>query len=239
MDFNQFTDELNLQSKVLSIIRKNGVEPECPVKSGCALRVLNNVMQGETVRLSLDAISCNGGKGGFGFTDEAMRMPGGYGCFISYGSKEDGAPHGMRLKQNPELAKQGAQSQPKGVMEGFSIIEIKPFQEADDPDLVTIFAAPDQLAALTLLYGFRRIGEDHTIFPGGSGCSTIFRLPFAELGKEAPRAVIGNADVSSRVYFDAGAFFFTISGTAFKQMLEDAGESFLIASAWRGVKKRL
>jgi len=40
------------------------------------------------------------------------------------------------------------------------------------------------------------------------------------------------------VYFDANAFFFTLSGPAFNQMLEDAGESFLIAPAWKGIKKR-
>ena len=239
MNFGEFAKELHIEGRVLSIKRMNDVMPENPISSGCALRVLNHVMAGETVRLTLDSLSCNGGKSGFGFDDGLMKLPGGYGHFVSYGSDEENAPAGMRLKCDPELAERGALAAPKGVMDGFSAIEIKPYEEGDEPDLVTVFATPDQLAALNLLFGFRRIGDDLIFFPAGSGCYSIFRLPFAELLKAQPRAVIGNADISSRVYFDANSLFFTVSGPAFRQMLEDSGESFLIANAWKGIKKRL
>ncbi|MDR1621197.1 MAG: DUF169 domain-containing protein, partial [Synergistaceae bacterium] len=129
MDFREFARELGIVGKVLSITRKNGVKTYCPVTKGCALRVLNDAMAGETVCLSEDVVPCNGGKYGFGFSDASMRVPGGYGHFISYGAGE-GFPAGMRLKCDPELAERDALAKPKGVMDGYSAIEIKPFEES-------------------------------------------------------------------------------------------------------------
>jgi len=238
MDYAEFASELGITGKVLSITRTNGGDVSNPCKENCAFLALNNAFQGETIRLSEDAIRCPGGKGGFGFADGLADMPGGYGHFLSYGAGE-GAPPGMRLKQTPELAEQGALESPQNVMDGCSVIEIKGFEDSDEPDLVTILATPDQLSALNLLFHYRRLESDITYFPAGSGCSSVFRLPFAELKSKNPRAVIGNADVSSRPGFPENSFFFTVSGEAFKQMISDADESFLTASAWKRLKSRI
>ena len=237
MEFQKFADEMGIAGKVLSIKRTNGAAYN-PGKENCALLSLNYVLNGETIRLSVDAVRCFGGKSGFGFIDGPMNVPGGYGHFLSYGAGE-GAPPGMRLKASPELAEQGALAAPRNVMAGNSIIEIKPFEESDDPDLVSILSTPDQLSALNQLFHFRKVTDDDTYFPTGSGCSSIFRMPFAELRSESPRAVIGNCDISSRPGFPADSLFFTVSGEAFRQMLADADESFLIAHAWKKLKKRI
>ena len=238
MDFEGLAAELGIKEKVLSIIRTNGVQTHCPGNENCTFLALNYALQGETIRLSEDSVRCFGGKGGFGFSDGEMKVSGGYGHFMSYGAG-DGSPPGMRLKQSPEIADEGALASPKNVMDGNTIIEIKPFEEKDEPDLVTILCAPDQLSALNLLFNYRKTENDTTYFPTGSGCSSVFRLPFAELSKEKPRAVIGNADISSRPGFPADSLFFTVSGEAFKQMLCDADESFLIAAAWKKLKGRI
>ena len=145
----------------------------------------------------------------------------------------------MRLKRNPAIAGQGNTNTPKNVMDGYSHMEIKPFQESDEPELVTILVNADQLSALNMLFHFGRTDNDITFFPAGSGCSTIFLLPFAELRKKEPRAVIGNADITVRTNFEADTLFFTVSGKAFKEMLQDADESFLITPAWDKLKERL
>ena len=238
MEFKKFAAELRITGKVLSITRTNGGQAYCPGNENCAFLALNYALQGEVIRLSEDTVRCFGGKGGFGFNDGGMAVPGGYGHFISHGAGE-GSPPGMRLKQNPEIAEQGALLSPKGVMNGYSIIEIKPFEESDEPDIVTVLATPDQLSALNLLYHFQKIESDLTFFPTGSGCSSVFRLPFAELRSENPRAVIGNADISSRPGYPADSLFFTVPGEAFRQMLCDADESFLIARAWEKLKGRM
>jgi len=237
MDFIEFAAELGITGKVLSIKRTDG-EAYCPGSGNCTFLALNYAFRGETIRLSEETVRCFGGKGGFGFSDGPMQVPGGYGHFVSSGAGE-GAPPGMRLKITPELAEQGALATPRDVMDGKSIIEIKPYEESDEPDLVTVLATPDQISALNLLFNFRKTENDATYFPAGSGCSSVFRMPFSELRKENPRAVIGNADVSSRPGFPADALFFTVSGDMFKQMLGDADESFLIASAWSKLKDRI
>ena len=238
MNFQEFEHKLNITGKTLSITRKNDVEPYCPIKSGCTISVLNNAMAGETIRLSEGVLSCPGAGRGFGFSDAPMEIPGGFGHFASYGAGE-GFPPGLRLMRDPELAEQSASAQPKGVMKGFSIIEIKPFEESDSPDLVTVMANSSQLSALNLLFHFRRLGDDLTIFPTGSGCFSLFRLPFSRLDSNNPRAIIGNADISSRPHFGADTLFFTVPGTVFREMLSDADESFLATSSWEKIRQKM
>jgi len=237
MEFQAFAAELGIAGKTLSITRKQSGEAYNPITEGCALRALNNAMDGETIVLSKDNIQCPGGLYGFGFQDE-VKIPGGYGYFISYGAG-DGFPPGMRLKSDPEIAERGARNAPKNVMDGYSYIEIKPYKQSDKPDLVTIQVNPDQLSALNMLFYFSKHCNDATIFPAGSGCSSVFLLPFAELRSGDPRAVIGNADITARGYFEADTLFFTVSGKAFADMLFDADESFLITQAWNKMKSRI
>ena len=237
MEFQAFAAELGIVGKVLSITRKQSGEAYNPVREGCALRALNNAMDGETIILSRDNIQCPGGLYGFGFQDD-VKIPGGYGHFISYGAG-DGFPPGMRLKRNPEIAERGSRNAPKNVMDGYSYIEIKPYRQNDDPDLVTMQVNPDQLSAMNMLFYFGKDCADATVFPAGSGCSTVFLLPFAELRSSNPRAVIGNADITARDYFKADTLFFTVSGKAFAEMLRDADESFLTMPAWNKLKSRI
>ena len=238
MNYREFADELGIAGKVLSIKRTNAGHVNCPGNERCTFLVLNRAFQGETVRLTAETVGCFGGKSGFGFVDGLMKVPGGYGNFISSGAGE-GFPTGMRLKCTPQLAEHSALAAPQEVMEGFSVIEIKGYEDSDDPDLVTILSNPDQLSALNLLFHYSRQESDHTFFPNGSGCSSVFRLPFAELRSENPRAVIGNADISSRPGFAADTLFFTVSGEAFRQMLSDADESFITLPTWKKLKDRL
>ena len=238
MEFERFADELCISGSVLSIKRIGETQAYCPGNENCAFLALNYAFRGETIRLSADSIRCFGGKGGFGLVDSKMEVPGGYGHFVSYGAGE-GAPPGMRLKASPELAEQGELVSPRDVMDGMTMIEIKPFEESDAPDLVTVLSTPDQLAALNLLFHFRKVENDATFFPAGSGCSSVFRLPFAELRSDNPRAVIGNADVSSRPGFPPDTLFFTVPGEVFKEMLRDADESFLTAAAWKRLRERI
>ncbi|MCL1802628.1 MAG: DUF169 domain-containing protein [Eubacteriaceae bacterium] len=238
MNFNEFAQELGIEGKAMSITRIHEAEPNAPYKEGCAFRSLKHAMEGEQICLSEEDIKCFGGKIGFGFSDGPMQVPGGYGSFVSYGAGE-GFPAGMRLKKTPELAEQGSEDIPKSTMEGYKYIQIKPYEEGDSPDLVTICANPTQLSALTLLYGYRLPGNDNAVMLSGSACSSVFQMAFAEQKKDAPKAVIGNTDVSVRQNFDSGTFFFTVSGEAFANMLEDAGESFLIAAAWKRLKETI
>ncbi|MDL2261001.1 DUF169 domain-containing protein [Methanimicrococcus sp. OttesenSCG-928-J09] len=239
MNHKELLQELNLQTHILAITRKNTVEAADPVKAGCTLRGLNKVLNdGETIVLSAKTTSCRGGNRGFGFDDELPPTPGGVGWFLSCGRGE-GFPAGERIKATPEIGEQMLLNQPMNVLNGNEFIEIKPYEDGDEPDIVSFLINPDQLAALVTLFSYRSIDYDNVIAPMLSGCASLFRIPFGELEREKPRAVIGNMDIFSRPHFPKETVFITVPGAAFKSMLSDADECFFIAPIWKGIKKRL
>jgi uncharacterized protein (DUF169 family) len=230
--------ELKLSAPFVSMNRIQEESGDSPVIAGCAMRVLQDVFQGRRVVLTMDAISCRGGRIGFGFLDGLADIPGGMGYFLSIGRGE-GFRAGERLKCCPEVAEASILNQPRAVMKGFDALEIKPYEAGEPPDLALALVNADQLSALTILYSYRTADFDRVIMPMSSGCASIARIPLGELRGNAPRAVIGNSDVMSRQYFDRETFFFTMPGRCFDEMLRDADTSFLFAPMFAGVKKRL
>ena len=238
MTHEELARELALAAPFVAITRIKGGIGDSPVKKGCTLRVLNDVFAGRRVVLTIDEMSCRGARIGFGFFDGLSDIPGGMGYFLSVGRGE-GFPPGERLKCSPEIAEAMIRNQPRAVLDGFDAIEIKPYRTGDTPDLVLALVDPDRLSAMTILYTYRTSAFDSVIMPMSSGCASVARIPFGELGNAVPRAVIGNGDVMSRQYFDPGTFFFTMPGKRFAEILEDADQSFLFAPMFSGVKKRL
>lgn len=238
MDFTEFAKTIGITGHVISIIKTNDCELTKDLKGGCTLASLNRVLKGETICIAKDSGPCRGGNAGFGFVDGLPEIPGGIGHFLSCGRGE-GYPKGEQIKVSVEVGEQMISNQPTKVMEGSSKICLKPYEDADEPDTVTILADPDQLATLIHIFGFERSEYDNVIAPMTSGCASIFRIPFAEAMKEKPRAVIGNVDVFSRPHFDKNTFFFTVPGKEFKKMISNASKSVITAHTWNGIKKRM
>ena len=229
---------LKIQTGFLSIKRASLPCPAVYTEKGCALGLLNRAFAGETLWFSGENVTCPGAAVNFGFADGLPNVPGGFGHFVSRGRGE-GFPPGERVKCSPEVGEKMLLGQPQDVMDGYDAIRVKPYAPEDDADTVTALVTPDQLSALIHIFCFRKTGYDDVIAPMVSGCASIFRVPFGELKKEAPRAVIGNVDVFSRSRFAAETFFFTVSGRDFSQMLTDAGDSVLAARIWKGLEARL
>ncbi|MDR3122405.1 MAG: DUF169 domain-containing protein [Treponema sp.] len=241
MTHTDLAKELKLEKPFIAITRKTVSKEtleDFPVKNGCTLRILNDVMAGKRLVLTEERSSCSGGRSGFGFHDGPSEMPGGIEYFLSRGRGE-GYPPGEKLKDSPETAKKMAGAGPHQVLGPHNALEFKPYETGDDPDLVTVLATADQLAAFVNLYTFRTGAWENVIMPMTSGCASIVRIPFGELRNEEPRAVIGNADITARFFFDKDKVFFTVAGTKFSEMLADADDSFIFAPAFAGVKKRL
>lgn len=238
MNNKELSDHLKLENKVLSIRRTKDKHPAHDDKKGCNLRLLNNVMSGETITITQNSTSCRGANNGFGFIDGLPDIPGGFGNFITKG-KGEGFPPGERIKCSIAVAEQMILTQPTNVMEDFTAIEVKLFDEDSPSDLVAILVNPDQLSALVHLFNYRKHEYDQVIMPMSSGCASLFRIPFGELLSGRRRAVIGNADIFSRPHFEKDTVFFVIDREIYEEMLEDADESFLISPIWNGVKKRL
>ncbi len=234
----ELIDRLKLHGKVLSIKRMEETAQDPVKQKGCALYALKKALEGETVFVSQDGLGCRGAAKGFGFSDEIPDIPGGAGHFLSYGGGE-GAPPGERIKCSPELGERLFAIQPTHVMDGYKCIRVKPYEDEDDADTVTALATADQLSLLIHLFSFRKAILDEVYAPMVSGCASVFRLPFGEIEREAPRGVIGNVDLFARSGFDRGTFFFTITGKDFATVVRDAEESVLAAPIAKKVLQRL
>ena len=238
MNYNELCDELKLCHGFLSIERINMKETPSYSATGCSLSLLKKAFEGETLHLSRGNMACPGAATGMGFADGLPPIPGGFGFFISSGRGE-GFPPGERVKCSPDVGERMLLQQPQGVLGEFDCICVKPYEQGAGKDIMTTLVTPDQLSALIHIFCYRKSGFDNVIAPMSSGCASVFRIPFGELRRDEPRAVIGNIDVFSRPHFAADTVFFTVSGKDFDNMLADAGESVLAAHIWKGVKSRL
>jgi uncharacterized protein (DUF169 family) len=205
---------------------------------GCSLTALRAAAKGEVVFLSKEMPGCPGMKSGMGFTD-IPNIPGGIEYFLSCGRGE-GFPQGERLKKTPEVAKSYYGALPKDVMNNKFII-FKPLEESDKDkaSLVTFLVNPDQLSALITLHAFEADSLDTAYMPMSSGCSTIVKIPLAEIKKDNPRAIVGLVDIFARPLFDADILAFTVSHKEFERMESYARDCFFQVETWRGIKERL
>ena len=238
MGNSKLSGTLNMKNGFLSIKRVSMAAVEAYTEKGCTLKMLHRAFAGETLYLNTENITCNGAAAGFGFVDGLPNIPGGFGHFISYG-RGKGFPPGERVKCSPETGEAMFLNQPKDVMDGLNAVCIKPYEPNDGADIVTALVTPDQLSTLIHIFCFRKAEYDNVIAPMTSGCASVFRIPFGELKRAEPRAVIGNIDVFSRPHFDKDMFFFTVSGKDFETMLADTDESVITAPIWKGVQSRL
>ncbi|MGI6362013.1 MAG: DUF169 domain-containing protein [Bacillota bacterium] len=239
MKMVDFLKELQLQGKALSIILTNKLNENWQHQNkGCSLKLLNLALEGKPVLFSAENVSCSGAASGLGLVDTPTPMPGGMGAFLSQGAGE-GFPPGLRIKANAKIAEEMSDKQPKNVVDGHKYIVVKPYEDGDNPTLVTFLINCDQLAALTVLFLYRKSAYDRVYAPMSSGCASIFRIPLGENKSADPRAVIGNIDLSSRPFFAKDTLFFTVNNQDLQKMLVDADHCFFKSPSWQPLKKRL
>lgn len=241
MQIKEFQSVFKLEGNVLGIRRVKGCLSSNGAMLGnsCAVWALNHALNGETIIFTAENSTCRGGLTGMGFRDGLPPTPGGFGRFISSGG--EGCPPAQRLYHSPEAGEKMILNQPQRIMEGYDGIEVKPYEDGDEPELVTIFCDADRLSAMCFLFNFGKDSNqyDMVIVPTVSGCASIFRVPFGELRRAEPRAVVGLTDLNARVGFAPGLMMLTVSGKDFKRMLEDADESFGKTKLWQTVRGRL
>lgn len=239
MNYQDFTDELQLHNKIFTIKRISVSDVTEKHTGGCTLALTKQAMAGERIVVTSETASCKGALAGFGLSDDMPNIPGGFGNFIASG-KGEGFPQGERIKKTPELGEAMLFGQPKNVNNGCNAIELWTYEHAQDPDLVSALVTPDQLSALIHLFNYEKPDYDNVIMPMSSGCASVVRIPLGELKKGSDaRAVVGGVDVFSRPHFAEDTFFFTIPAKQFETMLLNADESVLASPIWRGVRKRV
>ncbi len=213
-------------------IVKPGTGPRCVI-GGIA-----KTQKSESLAYSLESVQCAGGKKYLGFSAD-IAMPN-FEYFISCGIP--GKVEGERYKKTPELVKKYMKNQAAALPAPAKYIVFKRWDnldEADTPEVVIFFAAPDVLSGLFTLAVFDETAEDAVIAPFGSGCGSIVQYPYQEAKSARPRAVIGMFDVSARPFVAKDVLAFAAPMTKFARMVDNMEESFLITPSWKAVQKRI
>ena len=139
----------------------------------------------------------------------------------------EGFPSGERIKKTPEIAKAYFDNDDRDVLKPYNAYKVTSYKEGLDAEVVWMFATPDQLSVLSILYEFRSSdSRDDYIVSFASVCGSLFLQPFAQLKLKHPRAVIGCTDIAARPYIDKNLLSLAIANEKFKEMLEDTSECF-------------
>ncbi|MDL2271332.1 DUF169 domain-containing protein [Methanobrevibacter sp. OttesenSCG-928-I08] len=239
MNFEEFTKCLKLENKILSITLSNEEdESYMDPKYSCIIQDIDKLPQNTTLKISNDNLKCPGAGCGSGFNDTTPNIPGGFGYFLSYG-KGEGYIEGERIKESPEIAEEMFENQPKNVLKENKFILVKHFEESDSPTSVLMKVNPDQLSVLIYLFDFQSPDYDPVYASVSAGCASVFRMPLHEAFSASKRGVIGNLDIASRIYTDKNEVYFTVPGTEFFKMINNAGDSLLITKEWDRIRNRM
>lgn len=110
-------------------------------------------------------------------------------------------------------------------------------EEGETPDLVFIFANPDQLSVLVILSGYYRGKALNVIAPFASACQSIL-LAYQEMGKEFPNAIMGYFDISQRRNIPKELLSITVPYKMFKELESGAVDGCMETSAWEKIQNR-
>lgn len=106
------------------------------------------------------------------------------------------------------------------------------------PDLVYVFAAPDQLSALVTMLGSHNGRALNTLAPFGAACHSIVYAA-AQMEKDEPMAIMGLFDISQRKPNLANYLSLTMPYSLWEDLGRDLEKSCLTTHAWKEIEKRL
>lgn len=244
MSFSEFEKEMSLQNQVMAITQVHKEDYEPTHLFGCIYKNLHRVFDGRTMVLSIGSCSCEGFENNCGFKDETPQIPGGFGLFLSKGSDQRWTPDGERFKCGPEMAYAMFNCLPKDVMKSdergrFDALKFEPYREGLKCDVVVCFCNADQMSAAIMLHGYDKPEHDRVVATTASGCASMTRIPFAEMNREKPRAVITGNDIAQRKLMDENKLAIAFTGPEFEKMMTYTGECFFHSPVWKAVRKRL
>jgi uncharacterized protein (DUF169 family) len=242
---SRISRELKLQFSPVAILFSND-RPDKAIqfvkgKWGCVVSLLTAASREKTAVVDRETCGCLGGKVGLCFGDAYRDFEGGIDYFLSTGRGE-GYREGEAYIRTPELARTKIAQMPIADIP-FTYVIFKPLEKViekeETPILVSFYANPDQISALTVLANYGLPGIDNVIVRFGAGCHSICMLPFHESLQPQPRAVMGMFDISARPHVPPDILSFTVPFAMFKEMESDVPGSFLEKEAWHKVRARI
>ncbi|MFC2018222.1 DUF169 domain-containing protein [Chloroflexota bacterium] len=236
-------------------------------KFGCVMAMFVAAINGRQVVFDRNTYGCPGGGTGLGFGNQYKNFPGGekgFCYFLSTGVNGWGLGRKLARMAKPFVSSEtyrtiingeGYLRTPELVgkfLECLPITDI-PYKyvvfrqlrqveaEKEEPQTVVFLADLDQLSALVILANFSRDSNENVIIPMASGCQCIGIYPFREASREQPRAVVGIADISARIYLKRhlkdDVVSVAVPYAMFREMESNISGSFLERDSWNGLLK--
>lgn len=217
-------------------------------KRGCVASMLLASAKGRTAVFDENTYGCPGGGAGLcmGNTFEKNNHP--VECLLSTGDEalaETGRTYtrsfgrGERFFASPEVAGKWKSEFPYAET-GKTFVVFRPLSSVDKnspPDIISIFANPDQLSALVTMAGFNRGDAISTIVPFGAACHSI-AYAYREMAEERAKAVLGFFDISQRHSIPRELLSFTLPFSFFMEMDDSVDESCLTTEPWERISER-
>ena len=97
----------------------------------------------------------------------------------------------------------------------------------------------DQLSGMLVLHGYNKSAYDTAIATTVSGCASMLRIPFAEMKKDQPRAVITGTDLAQRHLIDENLVALSIAGWEFEQILDITQECYFHSPVFKKIRLRI
>jgi len=147
-----------------------------------------------------------------------------------------------RFVKSPELAKEYVSSFiPEEVRKNAYVFKpVEKLNESEKPEVVILFANPDQISALVFLIHYNtpnNFNRIETGFASSCGAMTTFPLRFASEGKK--KAFWGLHDPAQRLSFPAEITSLAMPLNLYHEILEILDESFLSTHVWEKVLSRI
>jgi len=218
-----------------------------PGKRNCVIPFVLAAAKGKISSLDEAGCTCPGGAVGACFGDGFSRLNPNIHKMLSQGMGDkapEGAPpmvkEGERFFCNADIAMKWRQSMPFSDKAYPRIVfaPLSRWAEIGTPDLVFVFANPDQISALVTMLGFYNGKALNTLAPFGAACHSIVYAA-EQLGKEEPYAIMGLFDISQRSAAIKDYLSLTMPYKLWERMGKDLDKSCLSTHSWKNIEKRL
>ena len=197
--------------------------------NGCLFKGMDTVRKGNPISLSIDIISCGGGKFYTGFTEMPVHIPN----LVSLKEKYKKTPEMVvEFIDNLEVSQNNQKY--------LNFARIDKVENFDMIEGILFFATPDFLSGLTTWAFFDNNSEDAVASTFGSGCSAVVTNAIIENKRNGRRTFIGLFDPSVRPHVEANILSFVIPISRFKEMYHTMKECSLFDThAWDKIRNRI
>ena len=242
---------LHLEMEPVGIFFGN-TEAQCdlaasPDRRNCVVPFLLTAAKGKVVSMDEESCNCPGGAVGACFGDGFTRRNPNIHKMLSQGFGEMAPPNmpphmkdGERFFCNEELALKWRNAMPFSE-KGYPRIVFAPMSRWDGigtPDLVYVFANPDQLSVLVTMLGSHNGKALNTLAPFGAACHSIVYAA-EQMDREEPMAIMGLFDISQRKSNLENYLSLTMPYSLWEGLGKDLDKSCLTTHSWKEIEKRL